>query len=46
MIIEYGQSTDLLNQLKISPYVPISDEICKWVVLAYIRAADEVGGEE
>lgn len=32
--------------LKISPYLSISDEICKCVVLAYIRAADEIGGEE
>ena len=32
--------------LGVSPYLPISDEMCKWVVLAYIRAADEVGGEK
>ena len=27
--------------LKVSPHLPISDEMCKWVVLAYLRSAHE-----
>lgn len=29
--------------LKVSPFVPFTDEMCKWVILAYLRSSQGTG---
>ena len=31
------------QDLKVSPFVPLTDDMCKWVVLAYLRSLQGIG---
>lgn len=31
------------QDLKVSPFVPLTDDMCKWVILAYLRSLHGIG---
>ena len=37
----FNELSRIRLDLKVSPHLPISNEMCKWIVLAYLRSSQE-----